>query len=55
MPIIIKRSDRKDFTKIECPDCGERLKGVGVLKDSKIEGLTFQCKKCASSWTVKTE
>ena len=34
MPIVIKKTDRKDFTKLECPDCGERLKGVGLLKDS---------------------
>lgn len=57
MPILIKRTDRKDYTKIVCPDCGERVKGVGLLKDSKIDGLTFKCKnkKCAAEWVIKTE
>ena len=55
MPIIIKKTDRKDFTKLECPDCGERVKGIGILKESKIEGLTFKCKKCESAWTVTTK
>lgn len=55
MPIIIKKTDRKDFTKLVCPDCGERLKGVGLLKDSRVDGLTFKCNKCGATWTVTTE
>ena len=55
MPIIMKKTERKDFTKLKCPDCGERVKNVGILKESKIEGLTFKCKKCDSTWSVKTE
>lgn len=55
MPITLKRTERKDITKIVCPDCCERVKGVGVLKESKIEGLTFKCKKCGSTWEIKTE
>lgn len=55
MPIVIKRCDRKDFTKIVCPDCGARVKGVGLLKDSKIDGLSIVCDRCKEIWTVKTE
>lgn len=55
MPIIIKRTDRKDFTKIVCPDCGDRIKGVGLLKDSRVDGLTCKCFKCGGTWVIKTE
>lgn len=55
MPIMIKRTDRKDITKIVCPGCGERVRGVGVLKESRIEGLTFKCKRCHSAWEITTE
>jgi transposase-like protein len=55
MPIIIKKSDRKDFTKVVCPACAERVKGVGLLKDSRIDGLTFKCNRCNSTWVITTE
>lgn len=55
MPILIKKTDRKDYTKIVCPECGERVKGVGLLKNSKVDGLTFKCKRCGQAWTLKTE
>jgi predicted RNA-binding Zn-ribbon protein involved in translation (DUF1610 family) len=55
MPITIQKTERKDITKLVCPACGERVRGIGVLKESHIEGLTFKCKRCFSAWEVKTE
>ncbi|MCD8309483.1 MAG: phage terminase large subunit family protein [Clostridia bacterium] len=44
-----------NVTHIACPHCGERLPRIGLLKDSKIEGLTFKCRKCGMLWSVKTK
>ena len=55
MPITIRKTDRKDFTKLVCPDCGEKVRGIGLLKESHVEGLTFKCKRCAATWAVTTE
>lgn len=59
MPISItpfeRKTEKNEITKIVCPECGEKLKGVVLLKDSKIEGLAFRCKKCGTYLTVKTE
>ena len=54
MPVTIKRAASADITKIVCPECGERVKCVGLLKDSRIEGLTFRCKRCSQLWEVQT-
>ena len=55
MSMTVRRAPCTEITKIVCPDCGERLKGVGLLKNSKIEGLTFRCKRCAQIWEVQTD
>lgn len=55
MPIIMKKTDRKDITKIVCANCGERVKGVGLLKDSRVDGVTFKCSKCKTAWIITTE
>lgn len=55
MPIIIKRSDQKKPTRIKCPDCGTKVESIGFKKDSKVEGVVFQCEKCKSYWKVTTE
>ena len=55
MPIMYKKTDRKDFTKLVCPGCRTRLRGVGVFKDSKIDGLTFECCRCKCAWEITTE
>lgn len=55
MSIIITPTDSYDVTKLVCPQCGERVKGVALRKDSKIEGLTFKCKRCGRFFSVKTE
>ena len=46
---------QSEFTKIVCPNCNKKVPRVGLQKDSKVQGLTFRCKKCGRLWTVKTE
>ena len=55
MSISLVKTERKDITKLACPDCGERVRGIGFLKESRIEGLTFKCKRCHTAWEVTTE
>ena len=55
MSIIISSTEKQQITKIVCPECKEKVKSVGLLKESKIEGLTFRCRKCGAYKTVKTE
>lgn len=43
------------ITKIVCPACGERAARIGLLPGSKVEGLTFKCRKCALLWEVKSK
>ncbi len=45
----------QQITKIVCPKCNEKVPRVGLLKESRIEGLTFRCKKCGLLWELKTE
>jgi predicted RNA-binding Zn-ribbon protein involved in translation (DUF1610 family) len=42
-------------TKIMCPTCNEKIPRIGLLPGSKIEGMTFKCKRCGALWEVKTE
>lgn len=44
-----------DITKIVCPYCKEKVPRIGLQKESKIQGLTFKCRKCGKLWEVKTE
>lgn len=44
-----------EITRIVCPHCNEKVPRVGLTKGSKIQGLTFKCRKCGRLWTVKTE
>lgn len=56
MPISIIPSEKKtEIKKIICPDCGEKLKGIGLLPDSRVEGLVFRCKKCGAYKAVQTK
>ena len=55
MPIIVKKTDRKDITKIVCPFCRDRLRGIVLFKDSHIDGLGVKCKRCLTDLEVKTE
>ena len=54
MSVQIIETDKKEVTKIACPACGERVKQIGLRKDSVIDGLSFKCKKCGMFWEVKT-
>ena len=51
----ITPTEASDVTKISCPRCNEKIPRVGLKKGSKIEGLTFKCKRCSYFWEVKTE
>lgn len=55
MSMLISPAKQENVTKICCPECGERLRGVGLLKDSTIKGLTFLCKRCKGLWRVETK
>lgn len=55
MAFTIRAADEGDIKRLTCPVCGEKVKYVGVARDSKIHGLTFRCKKCHSLWAVETE
>ena len=55
MPLIITPCEKQEITKIVCPMCKERVRQVGLLKGSKIDGLTFSCKRCDNLWKVKSE
>jgi len=46
---------KSEITHIVCPQCNEKVPRIGLQKDSKIDGLTFKCRKCGKLWTVKTE
>lgn len=55
MPLTIIPSEKQEITKIVCPACKEKVRYVGLAKESKISGLLFKCKRCGSQWTVKSE
>ena len=55
MPLTIIPAKKQDITKIVCPDCKERLRNVGLKKESKIDGLTFKCNRCDKLWEIKSE
>ena len=55
MPVVVSPAEKQEITKIICPYCSEKVRFVGLLKDSKIDGLTFKCKRCGKFWKVKTE
>ena len=55
MPISITPTKTQDITKIVCPDCKERVRYIGLLKGSKIDGLAFKCSKFGKLCTVKSE
>lgn len=53
--LSITPAAKSDITHIVCPHCKEKLARVGLHKSSKIDGLTFKCRKCGKLWNVKTE
>lgn len=55
MSMQVVPAHRDEVTKIICPDCGEKVKGVGLLKGSRVEGLVFRCKKCGAYKEVRSK
>lgn len=53
--IQIVPTTQAEVTKIVCPTCKEKVQRVAIKKDSKIDGLTFKCRRCSSLWEIKTE
>ena len=49
-----RRSEKGENTRNICPECGEKVRGVGLLKDSRVDGLVFRCRKCGAFLTVTT-
>ena len=54
MSMTISPAAKTEVSKIVCPSCGERVKNVGLLKDSRVKGLVFRCKRCGAYHEVKT-
>ena len=52
MPITIFATEHADVTKLSCRSCGEKVKGVGLLPHSSIQGLSFKCRRCGMLWEV---
>ena len=55
MSMLVVPAKKEEVTKIICPDCGEKVKGVGLLKGSRVDGLVFRCKKCGAYKEVKSK
>ena len=55
MAIVMKPTEKQEITRLHCPACAEKVRGIGLLKGSHIEGLTFKCKRCGKFFSVKTE
>lgn len=51
----IKETEVENVTRICCPKCKEVLPRVGLRKESRIEGMTFKCRRCGKFYEVKTE
>ena len=51
----ITPAKESEITKLVCPHCHERVQRIGIKKGSKVEGLTFKCRRCGLLWEVKTE
>lgn len=52
---IIFPAKVSDVTKIICPQCNEKVPRIGLKQDSKVDGLTFKCRRCGELWEVKSE
>lgn len=51
----IEPIEQSEITRLVCPACKEKVPRVGLLKRSKIIGLSFKCRKCGRIWEAKTE
>lgn len=55
MSMAIFPAQPGEITRIICPECGEKVRGVGLLKNSNVTGLTFTCKRCRNLWRVESK
>ena len=54
MPITIIPTEKTDVTKLVCPACGEKVKGVGLKPNSRTQGFSFKCRRCGELWEVNS-
>ena len=53
MKISFEPSERDiNIKKIYCPECGEKLRNVGIPEGAHVEGMTFRCKRCRGYFKV---
>lgn len=56
MEITYLPSERKEVVKIHCPECGERVRNVGLDPENcNLEGLSCRCKRCRNLFTVRAQ
>lgn len=47
MKISFEPSERDiNIKKIYCPECGEKLRNVGLREDTVIKNMPMRCKRC---------
>jgi len=44
--LTIIPAEASEVTRLKCPECKVNLPLVGIKKNSCIDGLYFNCKKC---------
>ena len=49
------KAEKTELTRLICPICGEKARGVALRKDSRVDGLMFHCRKCGEHLTVTTK
>lgn len=54
MSLKIEPTIEQSVTRITCPICKRNVKGIGLLKGSVVDGLTFKCSRCNRFWIVKS-
>lgn len=56
MKIVFTPSKRDVNVKgIYCPECGERIRNVGLPEGCRIENLGVRCKRCRKYHNVSVE
>ena len=53
--MIVIETIEKPVKRITCPSCHEKIKGVGLIPGSHINGLTFKCRRCGKLWEIKED
>lgn len=53
--ITMTPAPKSDVTRLYCPECKEKVRGMGLIKDSIVTGLSITCRNCKRMWLVKTE